>query len=459
MSGNDDARTDTKRLIADAVEDARDAPLEPARLESIRQLLLTSPEARRYYLQVNEINHHFAGRSVLPPESEIVALQSNVPAAPLRSRFFTTRVLTGAVTVLAVVVSAAVLLRHREPPVTRSYRIAQLEQINGEVFVTTAGADARTISASTDIASGDTIRTHGAPSSALLRHADGTRLLLAGNSSLTVSDFGQKSVVFHAGTMFATVAPQPAGRPMLITTPKDTLQIVGTRFSLDATEHRTDLCVSEGRVKITRLRDGESVEVPAGQRVVSDSASELALEKIPAAPDTWNVDFESGLPDGWESGALVADDLPNGSRLAVKAVRVDEGADESYAIVSQPNWLRGVFSVHPDSSMQITFKMETPSWINVFIITHTRDSAEPHFANNFQYNEIPFGRLQPGRWYSITIPLAEFKRLPGYTDEPLQDLLPFQIVFNFPAPDRGLVIDEIRIARGGPETVELKRID
>lgn len=451
-----DSQSEFKRRIAEAIEDARDGPIDSARLESIRRLLLTNPEARRYYLKVNELNHHLASVSVSSAEYEFVALSAYSSRRSQRTPFITTNaVLACAVAALSLVVVVAVLMRDREPPTARPPVIGSLERINGEVHVTGADAETKTVTATTDIGSGATIRTLGTLSSAVLRYPDGTRLLLVGQSSLTVSDVSRKGVVFHSGTMFATVAPQAAGRPMLVTTPNFNVKVLGTRFSLGATADGTDLSVSEGRVVVTGLRDGRSVEVPAGKRVVSDEPSELALQRSREAPDSWNVDFENGLPRGWESGALVSDELPDGSRFAVKAV---EGRDGSFAIVSQALWLRGAFSVHSDSFMLITFNMETPNWVNVFLITRTKDSADPHFANNFQY-VIPFGRLQAGRWYSIAIPLSQFARLQGYTDEPLQDLLPFQIVFTSPAPNRGLVVDEIRIDRGAPEAVELKRID
>lgn len=457
--GGEGKVVDSLRIISDAVEDARDGMLDPQRLEYVRELLSTDVEARRYYLQINGLNHCLTSERNLPIEHVV----SRKDVARLResvrrwTRYLAHPALLGSAAVILTIV-LLVAPWNEEPVADRTEIIAALERINGHVNVTTTDAQTQTVESNFNIRSGETIRTQGALSSAVLLYPDGSRLSLVGDASLTPSDDGRKSVIFHGGTMFASIATQPAGRPMLVATPQDKLQVLGTKFTLDASARQTDLSVSEGRVRLTRLRDGISIEVPSGQHVINNVRTELTLQNIPSAADEWHVDFESGLPSGWDHGEFIRDGLPTGSRGAVKATYLSDEFNDGYAIVSNAEWFRGLFSVHADSHLEIAFKMEHPQWLNIFLITRTKDSdsTDLRFANNFQYNELPFTRLQPGKWYSISIPLSEFNRLPGNTNQQLRELLPFTLIINSTAPDRGLVIDEIRITRGGPGVVELK---
>ncbi len=55
-----DETSDIERLVFDAIEDARDGVLDEERLDVIRQLLITNPEARRLYLKHNQFSRMLA---------------------------------------------------------------------------------------------------------------------------------------------------------------------------------------------------------------------------------------------------------------------------------------------------------------------------------------------------------------------------------------------------------------
>jgi hypothetical protein len=261
----------------------------------------------------------------------------------------------------------------------------------------------------------------------------------------------------HFGTLFASVVSQPADRPLLVATPQDNVLVEGTSFCLGASPGETDLSVRDGVVRLTRIRDGRSVEVPAGQRVVSNVESELALEEIPAPPDQWQEDFEGGVPDGWESGAPVSDDLPNGSRGAVRSVRV-AGSDRVYYSIATPaRWAHGLFAIHDDTHLHITFRIRESRWINVFVLTRT-DEEPPAFASNYIYDAGGWWGDKPGAWHTVTIPLSEFRRLSPGGDGSFTGELPFQIAINSPEGDPGLVIDRIWVTRDGPGAVEVSEV-
>ena len=378
---------------------------------------------------------------------------------PLRQARIPRRFLTAA---LACALAAASLFvwvwrgdrsRERGLPI-----IGVLEELSGPVALARSNGDVRSARSGDEVSSGDTVRTQESQSATTLVYRDGTRLSLVGKTSVTCNNDRQKSVTVHGGTLFASVAAQPLGSPMRIATLTDNLEILETRLALDAAPGETDLSVKEGRVRLTRLSDGKSVEIPAGRRVVSNAQSELTLEGIPPAPEEWMVDFESGLPVDWGSGKLVAVDLPSGARAAVQAVSVASKQGAPFEIATAEQWTYGLFSVHDDSHLHVTFKMQSPGWFNVLILTKTADSDPPLFAGNYIFNEPGWWPQEPGAWRTVTIPLKKFRPLPP-SRESFQNAIPIQVLFSSPEADRGLAIDRVWVNRGGAGEVVVEAVE
>lgn len=441
---------DLQRTIADAIEDARDGQLEPERLEAVRQLLLTSSDARRYYLLVNELNHHVASAIFLPTQAQatLPAGDRLLEAAPQFRRLGKERFLAGAAALLVACMLGALLwngLREAPQPI-----VATLEQTSGTVHVTDRGTVTHGVKQGAEIRTGDTIRTPGTSSSAVLTYPDGTRLSLAGNTSLTFSGSTQKRMLLHSGTLSASVVPQLPEKPMVVATPQDEVQVLGTVFSLEVAEGETKLSVRSGRVKLTRLRDGKSLEVSTGQRALS-SAAQLALAKIPVTADAWSEDFEQGLPEDWGVGKFEGVNLLAGSSGAVRAVPDATTPGGPVSITTQSRWTDGLFAVHDDTHLHITLKMQSPGWFNILLLTRTADGDPPTFAGNYIFDRpVWFGK--PGAWGTVSIPLSEFRPLPP-APAGFKNAVPFQVLLSSPDKDRGLVVDRIWITRGGPGVV------
>lgn len=370
----------------------------------------------------------------------------------------------GAALVLAATVLVAVGIalfawwtgKDREP--SPAFALAALEQSNGNVQITSSGGEVRALGSGMAIHPGDTIRTHGVLSSAVLGLGDGTRLSLAGGTSLTFSRGEQNSVVVHGGTLFASVTPQQQGKPLMVLTPQDKIEVLGTRFSLKATASETEVAVSEGRIRLTRLSDGKSVEVAARQRAVSNPQTIAVVAESPELPEQWSEDFEDGLPADWGTGKFVADGLPPGSRGAVGAVRVLEQEKVLYSIATRTAWTQGLFKVHDDTHLHFTFRMQHPRWFIVLLSTRTVAGDPPAFASNYVHDAIPWHEAKPGTWYTVSIPLRQFRRLSG-GKQAFAGEVPFQVLFSSEEPDRGLAIDRVWVTRGGPNRVEIKPVE
>jgi len=67
-----------------------------------------------------------------------------------------------------------------------------------------------------------------------LQFNDGSTVMISGTSMLTFADLGQKKLRLREGVFSANVVPQPEDKPMLIHTPSAVLEVMGTRFDVEA---------------------------------------------------------------------------------------------------------------------------------------------------------------------------------------------------------------------------------
>jgi hypothetical protein len=157
---------------------------------------------------------------------------------------------------------------------------ARVESAEKDVFVLTDEGRTAT-GAGQALLSGQGLQT-GRESSAVLRYADGTRLELGAGVTISLirlrrgADAGSagKGVFVVEGVVAADVAKQPAGQPMVLATPQAEIRVLGTRFVASVEPAATQVEVREGRVRLSRLSDSASVEIPPGYFAV-------AAEKVP----------------------------------------------------------------------------------------------------------------------------------------------------------------------------------
>jgi hypothetical protein len=179
--------------------------------------------------------------------------------------------------VAALVAIMVVLLPPRQPETVAAV-VARLEQVRGDVFVLPNGA-AKRIAARTgaELHSEQGLETLGSDSSAVVVFPDGTRLELGADTRATkfsdtatgVASPSGKGIELAAGQLDADVAPQPAGRPMLITTEHAELRVLGTKLSVSAIATSTLMDVEEGSVQLTNRESQQSVVVQKGESGVT----------------------------------------------------------------------------------------------------------------------------------------------------------------------------------------------
>ena len=134
-----------------------------------------------------------------------------------------------------------------------------------------------------------------------LQFQDGSIVTISGTSMLTFADVGQKKLRLKQGAFTADVVPQPVGKPMMIQTPSTVIEVVGTRFEVEALQAFTTVNVREGNVRLKHLVDGNAVDIPADYRVIAEAGGDLSPMPLPAAENYWKsqLDVQAGGFGKW----------------------------------------------------------------------------------------------------------------------------------------------------------------
>ncbi len=172
--------------------------------------------------------------------------------------------------------------------------VASLVRVDGKAFAVAQGGR-RPARAGQDVLLGGGLETEDG--TAWVRYKDGTELRLEEKTLVEkLSDDG-RCVHLTRGAISATVRSQPPGLRFAVVTPQARAEVVGTRFAVSVGADATRLDVDEGRVRLWRLSDGESVEVGAGYTALA--APGWALRPVPQE-DVNPIKVESAIHKGIE---------------------------------------------------------------------------------------------------------------------------------------------------------------
>ena len=136
---------------------------------------------------------------------------------------------------------------------------------------------------------GETIVTSSDDDTVTLEYSDGTTIVLLGPAALTadVSARGGKLLDLKRGMLRADVSPQPAGSPLLITTPHTRVRVLGTKFELAADEtDGTRLDLESGRVELLRGDEQPLKVEPNSIAIVPRTADPIRVSQRPAVIDS-----------------------------------------------------------------------------------------------------------------------------------------------------------------------------
>ena len=177
--------------------------------------------------------------------------------------------------------------------------VAILERVEGLVQVVRAGGKAPAQTGQ-PLAEDQGLEAAAAPARALIKYEDGTRLDLTAESTierLSVRRMpgqaeGAKLLLLTRGVLLAAVAKQPAGKPLVISTPHAEITVLGTQLLLSVTADTTRLEVQEGRVRLLRRADSAVVDVTTGHFAIAAKGTRLESRAL-RAEDT--KEFQDGV--------------------------------------------------------------------------------------------------------------------------------------------------------------------
>jgi hypothetical protein len=298
------------------------------------------------------------------------------------------------------------------------------------------------------------VATIGLDASAELRWNDGTRMVLAGDTAVTLSDDDGKRLQVRQGSVAMDVRPQPADRPLRIITPESETEVVGTTLAVTRSEGDTQISVAKGQVRFTRLSDKRVVSLVDGQCASASMGAELQAVPLPITPDAIDLRFDGGLPAGWRWGQFVREpSLPAGSAGAVRAVAYEDPLHRlHHQIRSQNAWTAGLFQVHDDTWLHVQFRLDRPGFFQLLAVARRTDNLTGQLGVVLEAPHF-WQRQEAGVWHTASVPFNKFRRTKG--SAPIEGPLSvFQLIFDSAAIDRGLMIERIWVTRGHTATPE-----
>ncbi len=220
------------------------------------------------------------------------------------------------------------------PTVESPLRIARVERVEGTVSLVPGH----------EIALGETIAVDGPAGRAVVAYPDGTRLYLAGDTSLRFGGRG-KAVTVVRGEVAADVAPQPRDEPMTFTTAIVEVKVVGTWLAIASRAESTLVQVDQGRVQVTRRRDGWSLPLREGQFTVVETGSLPTARPLPA-----NLLVDPGFEaDGKDWGGIFNSAMGRNFGGVSVTTDIARSGRRSLQLITQPTfgWDREVYQDFP----------------------------------------------------------------------------------------------------------------
>ncbi|MFH1302724.1 MAG: FecR family protein, partial [Planctomycetota bacterium] len=290
---------------------------------------------------------------------------------------------------------------------------------------------------------GDRVQTgHG--SSATLLLLDQTRIRIQPETEVVVHPRSTGGISVPSGSINAKVASQSSRNPLTFFLPNAEVQVLGTELELLSIPGQSEVAVLEGKVQVTRNSDGSRRSVSTGQFLPVTESEPLSVVDWPRPADEWNVDFEHGLPVGWE-GQMERNTLPKNSRGGIRSVAVLQHQQLVQKIQS-PLGQSGLFFWHEDSLLNLRFKIQPPGWFHIYLRARTYEDPRPVLT--YCFVDLSLWQTQPGEWRTVRIPLSEF-RLQTYPQaNPALGRIPVQIFFSGESENDGFTIDRIWVTRG-----------
>jgi hypothetical protein len=207
---------------------------------------------------------------------------------------------------------------------------------------------------------------------------------------------------------------------MFVHTRSARLEVLGTQFKVETDLASTALNVTEGKVRVKRLSDGRTVDVPANHRVIAAAEVEMLPETIPESVRRWKSQLHLG-PDGtlgkWSPQTDAGDaklravpylhTTPQGQTFSVYVAGLQVSEGDKHPVVLQAG-----------SRIRVRGRLKSASDI-YFGVTVRR--AAGGFAGNF-FAIKPASEFESEKEFEVVLDLHELQLDPALAH--LKDELP-----------------------------------
>ena len=399
-------------------------------LMELTLLLESKPEAIQEFVSAAELERDLHEVYKVSSKAKSFAkgrVPRNKPATVIKfPRLQQTKWIASIAAIAAMILLAFAIFKTTPEPVVIA-RVAETSQ--GAALI--RDGNELPLKPNAELHAGDKIKVAG-QNTVTIDYADHTRLTLGSaaeyesvaifdEESVQASAAGSpnsKKIYLESGVIAADVAPQPAGKPMLIRTARATAEVIGTQLKLSVEKESTRLDVIEGKVRMQRLEDRAVAMVGSGEFAVAARDTEFtprAILKRAKILITCDDEYELYLNGtllgkrAWPAGTTLYEPqtfdvalLPGSNVVAVKGVNVDNVAGllveiqmEAQRIISNkewktcrtagPNWV----SIDYDDSQWLNAveygTNSTPDYSKHALATHFHDVSEAEWiwsANN-----------------------------------------------------------------------------
>jgi len=235
-----------------------------------------------------------------------------------------------------------------------------------------------------------------AGSRAVVEFPDGTRVRL--DPETRVRDVQPKRLHLEGGALVADVTRQVPGKSMVFTTPHAEATVLGTTLRILIEADATRLEVTEGRVRLKRLSDGQAVEVAHGHFAVAAAGLPLVEKALPIseivllpskalrAGRDWALvpDDQASTRKALEASAVRSFDqslsLLKGNSLGFVEFAFIADADTTYQL-----WVRGRCTAAKDRELHDGVAIEVPgsTLSDQFLIPNVPGGSDRVYVSGF----------------------------------------------------------------------------
>ncbi len=236
---------------------------------------------------------------------------------------------------------------------------------------------------------------------------DGSTVTISGTSTLIFSDHRQKELHLKEGALSSNVKRQPPGKPMLIYTRSAMIEVLGTRFEVEAELAATTVNVNEGSVRVKRFSDGSTVDVPARHRLIAAADREMLPELVPNSVSRWKSELRLGparTQGKWSPGTDTQE-----ARLGAIPYTTPQGMTIYTTGLAVSYGDKPPVTLQPASRLRVRGHIASPHKVYFGITVRQANGA---FAGRFQII-MPADELRSGEDSEITFHLREFRLDPS----------------------------------------------